>query len=383
MHLGRAGIAHHLHDLLGGGAAHDAVVHQHDALAGDVRAVGVVLQAHAEMADLVGRLDEGAADIVVADDAVFERDAGGGGIAEGGGHAGIRHRDHHVGNRRRFLGQLRADALARIIDAVALHHAVGPREIHILEDAEALRLDAERLHGGDAALVEDDELARLDVAHIVGADDVEGAGLGREDPAVAPLAQHHRTDAERIAHADHHVVGDADQRIGALDLVQRVDQAVDHVAAQVRRHQMQDDLGVAGRLEHRAALHQLLPDHLGVGEVAVVGDREAAEMQIAEQRLHVAQRILAGGRITRVADRGVAGQLADHGLMREVVGDVALGAVRIEALPVKGDDAGRLLAAMLQGMQAQHAMGRGLLDAIDSDNATLLLQMIVIERMGR
>ena len=30
---------------------------------------------HAEMADVVGRLDEGAADIVVADDAELERDA--------------------------------------------------------------------------------------------------------------------------------------------------------------------------------------------------------------------------------------------------------------------------------------------------------------------
>ena len=69
VHLGRAGVAHHLDDLLRGGAAHDAVVDQHDALALDMRAVGVVLQLHAEVADLVGRLDEGAADIVVADDA--------------------------------------------------------------------------------------------------------------------------------------------------------------------------------------------------------------------------------------------------------------------------------------------------------------------------
>jgi hypothetical protein len=38
---------------------------------------------------------------------------------------------------------------------------------------------------------------------------------------------------------------------------------------------------------------------------------------------------------------------------------------------------------MLQGMKSQHAMGRGFLDAIDSDNAAFLLQMIVIERMGR
>ena len=75
MHLARAGVAHHLHDLDAGGAAHDRIVDQHDALALDHGAVGVVLHAHAELADRLGRLDEGAPDIVVADDAEFERQA--------------------------------------------------------------------------------------------------------------------------------------------------------------------------------------------------------------------------------------------------------------------------------------------------------------------
>src|SRR3546814_5480368 len=44
MHLGRTGIAHHLHDLEARRAAHDRIVDQHDALARDQRAVGVVLQ---------------------------------------------------------------------------------------------------------------------------------------------------------------------------------------------------------------------------------------------------------------------------------------------------------------------------------------------------
>ena len=38
-------------------------------------AIGVVLQLHAEIADLVAGLDEGAADIVRADDPELERDA--------------------------------------------------------------------------------------------------------------------------------------------------------------------------------------------------------------------------------------------------------------------------------------------------------------------
>ena len=77
MHLARPGIAHHLHDLHAGGAAHDRIVDQHDALAFQQRTVGIVLQLHAEMTNIVRRLDEGAADIMRADDAQFERNAGG------------------------------------------------------------------------------------------------------------------------------------------------------------------------------------------------------------------------------------------------------------------------------------------------------------------
>src|SRR3546814_17860958 len=61
--LGGTGVAHHLHDLEAGRAAHDRIVDQHDALARDQRAVGIVFQLDAKMADLVARLDEGAADI--------------------------------------------------------------------------------------------------------------------------------------------------------------------------------------------------------------------------------------------------------------------------------------------------------------------------------
>jgi hypothetical protein len=68
-------------------------------------------------------------------------------------------------------------------------------------------------------LVDDDHLAGFDVADEVGADDVERAGLRGDDVGVAELAQHQRAHAQRIAHADHHVLGDQRQRIGALDLV--------------------------------------------------------------------------------------------------------------------------------------------------------------------
>ena len=97
MHLLGAGLAHHLHDLHRGRAAHDGVVDQHDPLAVDDRAIGAVLEPHAELADVLARLDEGAPDIVVADDAELVGNAGFLGVADGGRDAGIGDRDHHVG----------------------------------------------------------------------------------------------------------------------------------------------------------------------------------------------------------------------------------------------------------------------------------------------
>ncbi len=89
MYLGRAGVAHHLHDLEAGRAAHDRIVDQHDALARDQRAIGIVLELDAEVADLVARLDERAPDIVRADDAEFERNARFLRIADRGGRTRI------------------------------------------------------------------------------------------------------------------------------------------------------------------------------------------------------------------------------------------------------------------------------------------------------
>ncbi len=69
MHFRGAGLEHHLHELLRRGAAHDAVVEKNDALATERAGVGRVFQLHAELANALLGLDEGAAHVVIADDA--------------------------------------------------------------------------------------------------------------------------------------------------------------------------------------------------------------------------------------------------------------------------------------------------------------------------
>ena len=89
------------------------------------------------------------------------------------------------------------------------------------------------------------------------ADDVERAGLRGQDRAAVELADHQRADAERIARADQLLVGEADEGIGAFELAQALDEAVDEAVAPRARDQMQDHLGVGGRLHHRAVVHEL------------------------------------------------------------------------------------------------------------------------------
>ena len=173
----------------------------------------------------------------------------------------------------------------------------------MLEDAGAGRRLLEWAEGADAGAVDDHDFARVDVADEAGADDVERDGFRREDRRFAELAHDQRPNAERIAAGDQAFFGQDQQRVSAFDLLQRVDQPVHRGGRLRRRDEVDDDLGVAGRLEDRAAAVERAAKLHGVGQIAVVRDREAAVVQLGEQRLHVAQRRLAGRRIADVADR--------------------------------------------------------------------------------
>jgi hypothetical protein len=353
VHLAGPGLADHAHDLARGGAAHDGVVDQHHALAFQHRAVGAVLHAHAELAHALGRLDEGAARIVAADDAQIEGHAAGLGVAQGGRHAAVGHRHHDVGLDAGLLGQAPAHALAHVIDRAAVHDAVGAGEVDVFEDARPGLLGRERAQRFDAALRDDDHLAVVDVADECGADHVERAGLRRQDVGAVELAEHQRADAQRVAHADQLLVGQGDQGVAALDLGHRVDEAVDHLGLPRAGDQVKDHLAVRGRLEDGPVGDQFLPQEQEVGQVAVVADGDAAGLEVGEHRLDVADAAAAGGGVAGVADGVGAGQAA-HGVgAAEGFADLAHVALGVEALAVEGGDAAGLLAAMLQGVQAK------------------------------
>ena len=273
MHLPRARGPDHLDDLAAGGAAHDGVVDDHDALAVQDLAVRVELHLDPEVADALLRLDEGTAHVVVADEAHVVGQARLLRVAERRPDPGVGHRDDQVGDHRILAGELVAERLAHRVHVPAPQHRVRPREVDVLEHALQPLGGAEGLERGEAALVDDQDLARLDVAHHLGFHQVERAGLRGEHPRVVQAAQRERPEAGGIAHADDRASGSAGA--GCRRPRTRVSARAScsaSVAPSDAGEQVQDDLGVGRRLEDRAVLLELLPERLRVHEVAVVGD---------------------------------------------------------------------------------------------------------------
>ena len=75
----------------------------------------------------------------------------------------------------------------------------------------------------------------------------------------------------------------------------------------------------------------------------------------------------------------VAGQALDRRWLGEGVADEAHAALGVEALAVEGDDAGRFLAAMLQGVQAERGDRGGVGMAEDAEDAAFLAQAVAVE----
>ncbi len=105
-------------------------------------------------------------------------------------------------------------------------------------------------------------------------------------------------------------------------------------------------------------------------------DREAAAVELGEQRLHVADDGFAGGGITHMADRGMAGQALDDVALGEGVADQAEAALRVEAAAVIGDDAGGFLSAMLERMQSERGERGGVGMPEDSEHPAFLAQTV-------
>src|SRR5207302_77055 len=99
------------------------------------RAQRVELQSDAELADGVGGLDEGAADIRVLDQAGAVRDPGTLRETDRRRRAALRHGDDQVCVDRRFAGESATDLDAGLVHRAAGNGGVRPGEVDVLEEA--------------------------------------------------------------------------------------------------------------------------------------------------------------------------------------------------------------------------------------------------------
>src|SRR5690606_15227647 len=99
--------------------------------------------------------------------------------------------------------------------------------------------------------------------------------------------------------------------------------------------------------------------------------------KLGEEGLDVAQAGAAGGGVARVADGAVARQPVEHRLLGEGIADQADMAFDMELRAVVGDDAGGLLAAMLEGVKPQRDDSRRVLASEDAEHAAFVVEMVV------
>ena len=362
MHLEGAGLAEHPDLGALGVAAHDRVVDDDQLLATDHVLEGVELEPDAELAQGLAGLDEGAADVGVLDEALAEGDAALLGVPGGRRGARLGDRHHQVGLDRELAGQLAAHLDAGGVHGLAGDRGVGAGEVDVLEDAALARRLREPV-GTQPVLVDRDQLAGLDLADHAGADRGERGVLGRDHPAAVEPAQHQGTDALGVAGGVQGVLVHPDERERSAQHRQHLERPLLERGVRVVGEQRGDQPGVVGRrldvagVQRQLALRvgQLLHQPLqlvGVDQVAVVAERDRAVRGGAERRLRVLPGAGAGGRVARVADREVALERVERGLVEDLR-DQPHVLVDQDLAAVADRDAGRLLAAVLQRVETE------------------------------
>jgi hypothetical protein len=233
---------------------------------------------------------------------------------------------------------------------------------------------------GDAVFGDHDQFAGKDVADEFGAKQVEGAGFAGEDYGVGTAgvfdaADRERAEAARIAGGEDAVAGHHDDGERAFNLGERVGDAIDQRAGLGMSDELDDDFGIGGGLEVGAIALEAGAEVAEIDEVAVVCDGDESPGGVDADGLSVEQGRVAGSGVAGVADGHGAGELGEH-----VVGEDLRNQAHAfdvgEVLAVGGSDAGRLLSAMLQGVEAEIGFSGGVGVVVNGDYAAFFMESV-------
>src|SRR5207244_8222723 len=104
------------------------------------------------------------------------------------------------------------------------------------------------LNAAESVFVNNDNLTRLDVADKLGMDQVQGTGFTGQHPAFIQLADAEGPEPVRIAHADQFLLSHDDERKGAFNTPNCLEQIILVFAERRLSHQMEDDFAIDRRL---------------------------------------------------------------------------------------------------------------------------------------
>jgi hypothetical protein len=162
---------------------------------------------------------------------------------------------------------------------------------------------------GVARVVDDHHLPRRELSLDFGAEEVEGAALGGEQPVVFEPSEDERPDPVRVTEADELSLCEENRREGALDSRHRPRNRLLERPL-VAGDQGRDHFGVRGGTEPRAVGEKPGAELARVCEVAVVAQRDGSCASLLDDRLRVRPVRGPGGRVAGVADGDLAAEAA-------------------------------------------------------------------------
>ena len=383
MHLRRPGLPEHRNDAARGRAAHHRIVDQDHPPAAHERTHGREFHPHALFAQLLRRLDEGAADVLVLDEPHFIGQSAGLGVPHRGAEARIGHPHHDVRLDVRLLVEQTARLLAEGVDVASLDVAVGTCEVDILHRAHLVALVHRIVGAPQSVAVDRYDLPGLDVAHELRAHHLECAGLAAHHIAVAEPPDRQRTQPVFVAAGIDAVGGHDQKRESPFEHVQRVDDGIDARACMIAGlllDEVGQNLAVRRGLEQTALVFEVGAQPGRIHDIAVVRQREVARIVAEQKRLHVLDAAASRCGIAHMTDGHVAPERAERFLLEDLRNEpFALDAA--ENSVVHAHDAGSLLSAVLQGMQAVVGERGGVRHPVDAEHPALLVQFAVSNQL--